>query len=327
MAEQPESSAQYLISTVSKRSGIKTDLIRAWEKRYQAVTPVRTDGGQRVYSDMDIARLKLLNQATSNGHSISQIAKLSLDELRTLLKQDNVSPGVSVPTSQSTTDKRFLTEDYIEKCYEAVMAFDAQKLERHFENAIVELEPQFFIENLLEPLLSKIGSSWQAGLLRPAHEHMTTALIRSMAYILRTNNPPPDNAPRIVISTPISQLHELGALMASIIAEFKGWHVTYLGANLPAEEIAAAVKYTGSKAVALGISCDHDDTIVPREIRRLKKLLGKEISLLAGGKCAHQYQLLLDELRVVRIENYNHFKEVLDNLRTSYQTKPASLNS
>ncbi|MFA5983394.1 MAG: MerR family transcriptional regulator [Methylococcaceae bacterium] len=322
MAEQQESSAQYLISTVSKRSGLKTDLIRAWERRYQAVTPTRTEGGQRVYNDIDIARLKLLNQVTSNGHSISQVARLSLDELRNLLKKEETPLIEVADTHQSSSDKQYLTEDYIEKCYAAVIEFDAKKLERHFENAIVELEPQFFIENLLEPLLNKIGSNWQAGLLRPAHEHMTTALIRSMAYILRTNNPAPDNAPSIVISTPISQLHELGALMASIIAEFKGWHVTYLGANLPAEEIAAACKYTGSIAVALGISCPHDDIVVPKEIRRLKKLLGNDATLLAGGKCADNYQLLLNELNVTRIENYSHFKDILDQLKNSHLSKP-----
>jgi len=75
--------AQYLISTVAKRSGVKSDLVRAWERRYKAVTPARTEGGHRVYTDLDIARLKLLNQATNNGHSISRIAQLSLDELKT----------------------------------------------------------------------------------------------------------------------------------------------------------------------------------------------------------------------------------------------------
>jgi len=88
-----DDSAQYLIRTVSKRSGVKSDLVRAWERRYQAVNPIRTAGGHRVYTDQDIARLKLLNEATNNGHSISQIAQLSLDDLKQLIKK-NSKPAI-----------------------------------------------------------------------------------------------------------------------------------------------------------------------------------------------------------------------------------------
>src|SRR5665811_400687 len=107
-------SAQYLISTVSKRSGVKSDLVRAWERRNQALTPTRTAVGHRVYTDQDIARLKLLNQATSHGHSISQIAQFSLDDLKNLLKND---PGAITQTLNSMTpsasDRVHLAEDYI----------------------------------------------------------------------------------------------------------------------------------------------------------------------------------------------------------------------
>ena len=125
-----DDSAQYLISTVSKRSGVKSDLVRAWERRYQAVTPTRTAGGHRVYTDQDIARLKLLNQATSSGHSISQIAQFSLDDLKNLLKNEpGASPQTLITIKSSATDRVYLAEDYIEKCYAAVLAFDAKTLE------------------------------------------------------------------------------------------------------------------------------------------------------------------------------------------------------
>jgi MerR family transcriptional regulator, light-induced transcriptional regulator len=311
MEDYHKSSAQYLIGTVSKRSGVKSDLVRAWERRYQAVTPTRTAGGHRVYSDQDIARLKLLNQATSHGHSISQIAQFSLDELKRLLQQEdtqNYSP-VSL-----TGDKRFLAEDYIEKCYAAVLAFDAKTLESHFENAIVELQSQAFIEDLLTPLLTRIGERWKTGELRPIHEHMTSSVIRSLTYILRNNNPCPDHAPRMIVSTPIGQLHELGALLAAIIAELNGWQVTYLGANLPAEEIAAAVKYTHSKAVTISISFSTDDHVIPKEIRRLRKLIGNDVALIVGGRAAACYEAVLDEVGVLKIESYEHFRRILEQL-------------
>ena len=315
MAKPIKESAQYLISTVSKRSGVKSDLVRAWERRYQAVTPTRTAGGHRVYTDQDIARLKLLNQATNSGHSISQIAQLSLDELKNLLKDEpelvTERSNKSVPVA---TDRLYLAEDYIDKCYAAVLAFDARALEAHFENAIVELGTNYFIEYLLTPLLTMIGERWKIGELRPVHEHMASSIIRSLTYILRNNTPCPENAPSMIVSTPIGQLHELGALLAAIIAELKGWQVTYLGANLPAEEIAAAVKFTRARAVTISISFIADDNLLPKEIRRLKKLVGVNVALIVGGKGAVHYKAVLDEVGVLNIQSYEHFRQILDQL-------------
>lgn len=312
MATLIDDSARYLISTVSKRSGVKSDLVRAWERRYQAVTPMRTTGGHRVYTDQDIARLKLLNQATNNGHSISQIAQYSLDELKVLLNNEG-SDQVAV-SAIGGSERVFLTEDYIEKCYSAILAFDAKGLEAHFENALVELGVEPFIENLLTPLLTLVGERWRTGELRPVHEHMTSSIIRSLTYILRNNNPSPVNAPKMIVSTPIGQLHELGAMLAAVMAELKGWQVTYLGANLPAEEIAAAVRFTDACAVTISISFSSDDLVIPREIRRLKKLIGSSVALIAGGRAAAHYKAVLDEVGVLNIQSYDHFRQILDDL-------------
>ena len=327
MTKFNDDSAQYLISTVSKRSGVKSDLVRAWERRYNAVTPTRTTGGHRVYTDQDIARLKLLNQATANGHSISQIAQFTLDELKKLLRDEPVESVVnSYNIPQSAGERGFLAEDYIKKCYASILAFDARELESHFENAIVELGAQLFIEQLLEPLLTLIGDRWKAGELRPVHEHMASSIIRSLTYILRSNSPCPVDAPKMIVSTPIGQLHELGALLAAIIAELKGWQVTYLGANLPAEEIAAAVKFTNARVVTISISFSADDQVVPKEIRRLKKLIGNDVSLIVGGRAAAYYKPVLDEVGVLNIYGYGHFRRILDELATKKsqeQTKMA----
>jgi methanogenic corrinoid protein MtbC1 len=131
----------------------------------------------------------------------------------------------------------------------------------------------------------------------------------------------------MIVSTPIGQLHELGALLAAVIAELKGWQVTYLGANLPAEEIAAAVKFTNASAVTISISFTTDDLQLPREIRRLKKLIGHDVALIVGGKAAEHYQALFSEVGVVNILGYDHFREILDKLAAQQKAEMTSLNS
>jgi DNA-binding transcriptional MerR regulator/methylmalonyl-CoA mutase cobalamin-binding subunit len=331
-----DETAHYLISTVAKRSGVKSDLVRAWERRYQAVTPERTAGGHRVYTEQDIMRLRLLNEATSCGHSISRIARFSLEELLSLLEDEQPQPvslsveAIAEPAKSPAItpanpprvlpingQRQLIADNYIEKCYDSVLAFNAKELEAHFENAIVELGSEAFIEFMLTPLLTQIGDRWKTGELRPIHEHMTSSVIRSLTYILRNNTPSPVNAPRMIVSTPIGQLHELGALLAAIMAELKGWQVTYLGANLPAEEIAAAVRYTQSRAVTISISFSSDDHVVQKELRKLRKLIGVNIALIVGGRAAGHYEAVLDEVGVLKIDSYEHFRQILDDLAKS----------
>ena len=57
------------------------DTLRAWERRYQVVTPLRTPGGTRRYRESDVKRLRLLSAASAAGYPIGDLAKLDDAEL------------------------------------------------------------------------------------------------------------------------------------------------------------------------------------------------------------------------------------------------------
>lgn len=88
---------QHPIRVVALRTGLSPDLIRAWEKRYQAVVPQRTDTARRLYSDLDVDRLKLLKLATEGGRRIGDIAGLPFQELRELVSTDKAEVHVPAP--------------------------------------------------------------------------------------------------------------------------------------------------------------------------------------------------------------------------------------
>ena len=75
---------RYPVRLVAVRTGLTPHVLRAWERRYGVVSPVRTDGGQRLYSDLDIERLRLLRRLTDRGHAIGRIASLPIAELARL---------------------------------------------------------------------------------------------------------------------------------------------------------------------------------------------------------------------------------------------------
>jgi len=81
MAEDKHQS-NYRIGAVSRLTGIPPDTLRVWERRYDLVTPLRSEGRGRLYSPEDVTRLSVIKRLVDSGHAIGTIAELSMDQLR-----------------------------------------------------------------------------------------------------------------------------------------------------------------------------------------------------------------------------------------------------
>ena len=93
--EKAKDTSGYPVRVAARMTGLKPELLRAWEIRYSAVTPERTQGGSRLYSGADLDRLMFLRDVVESGHRIGKVAHLSLDELQGLLpesKSDHPKP-------------------------------------------------------------------------------------------------------------------------------------------------------------------------------------------------------------------------------------------
>jgi methylmalonyl-CoA mutase cobalamin-binding subunit len=124
-----------------------------------------------------------------------------------------------------------------------------------------------------------------------------------------------DTAPGITVATPAGQVHEIGALLAALTAASEGWRVTYLGPNLPAEEIAGAAEQTRARAVALSIVYPSDDARLPSEIEKLNRYLPEAVALLVGGRSAESYRAALDASRAILISDLPSLRMQLERLR------------
>ena len=156
---------------------------------------------------------------------------------------------------------------------------------------------------------------WREGDLRVAGEHMVTAVVRSFVGNMRAAFQVSESAPHVVATTPAGQLHELGALLASIVARSEGWNSKFLGPNLPAEEIAGAAAQTGAGAILLSIVYPGDDPHLGGELVKLRRLLGDEIALLAGGRAAPQYGTFLDRAGAITLATLDELRDSLEQLR------------
>jgi methanogenic corrinoid protein MtbC1 len=305
-----KNSFTYPIKAVSKLTGLSLHVIRAWERRYNVVSPLRTDTNRRLYSSKDIEKLKLLKDASRRGYSIGNIADLRIDELRIIVGKTDEK--LVIPENNINPSEEDYDSDYLDNCTEAVINMNVKALEKELYRALVEL-PQFrFIEEVISPLLKRIGELWKNGHIRIVNEHISTTVIRKFLSSLIDNNTVAENAPSIVIATPKGQLHELGALIIAAIASADGWNVTYMGPDLPGEEIAAAVKELKPKIIALSIVYPNDDYVLQREMNKLKNLLNNGTTILAGGSSAHHYNSILEEMNAKIITGIDDFRKELD---------------
>jgi DNA-binding transcriptional MerR regulator/methylmalonyl-CoA mutase cobalamin-binding subunit len=303
---------QHPIQVVTHRTGLSPDVLRVWERRYGAVEPRRSPTNRRLYSDRDVERLKLLRRATAAGRRIGDVAALSTEELRGMVRVDEAQ---AAPTGHRTRPRRATpSHEHLEACLEATEELDPAALERALARGALEMSTPRLLDELVVPLMIEIGERWSQGNLRPAQEHMASAIVRSFLGTLGANQSPSGDA-EITVATPTGQRHELGALTAALAAAMEGWRVTYLGPDLPAEEIAAAVHRRGAGALALSVVYPPDDAGLVDELRRLHRLMPDGVAIIAGGNAATSYANVLDEIGAQRVAEFSELRQLLQSLR------------
>ncbi len=284
-------SLTYTIGTLSGLTGLSHHTIRAWERRYNALTPGRSDTNRRIYNQSDLERLALLKRVVELGHSIGQVANLSTDQLRAL---DPTFGQGGFEGSNPQVANDLLT--YLTSCISATSRMDPVSLEESLVKATAARGILGMLEGVAIPFVREIEAGWMDGTLHIYHEHMASAVLRTYLDHIRTSLPVPLSAPRLIVTTPQNQFHEIGALLVAIVATTQSWSVTYLGPNLPAEEIAKAAIECNARAIALSIVFPLNDSAIPFELRKLRKLIGNDCKILAGGRATCGYMDALNEI-------------------------------
>jgi MerR family transcriptional regulator, light-induced transcriptional regulator len=291
---------QHTIRIASQLSGVSCHLIRIWERRYGALAPCRTDTNRRLYCDEDIDRLRLLKELSERGHGIGHVAKQPTDALRSLAGRTNSPP----PVATSKPDLR----DYVQACFGAIEDYSGERLRALLEEARNRFGHRPCIKHLVAPLIHRVGDAWHDGRLRVAHEHLHTMVVRDFLASPVPGSQTPMNAPEMVVTTPVGTQHELGALLVAATVRDLGVRVTYLGPNLPAEEIAACATERDARVVALSVVFPREDATISAELLRTQKLLPSDCQLWIGGAAAESYRHPLASMSQV------HFLSTLDQI-------------
>ena len=198
----------YAIRYVSQRTGLTPHVIRAWEKRYQAVVPLRSPKNRRLYSEDDVQRLLLLKRVTVEGHNISHVAKLDSSELLELAQQK----ASTIPCALNDNGRhrqQKAAQDYCTECLSAVINLDPDRLNRSYDQAVVDLTRSALLKEVIVPLFEEIGNLWRNGSLKIINEHMATSVTRTLLLNMLRATEFSDKSPRIVFATAVGQWHDM----------------------------------------------------------------------------------------------------------------------
>lgn len=270
--------ARHPIRVVAQRTGLTTATIRAWERRYDAVRPSRSEGGQRLYSDDDVRRLQTLKELTDAGRAISMVAGLTPDAAAELLSEDQaVSVTERLPSAGSESG------GWVDQAYAQAQALDAGGLERTLWHAVTSLDARSFLDEVVTELLDLIGAGWVAGRITPAQEHLCSEVLDRVleGLVARSRNP---GGPVLVVATLPGERHGLGARLVSVAAMLEGWDVTYLGTDLPVDDIAATAATLGATAVAISVVGRDDPDRTVASLKALRGRLDAGRDILVGGR-------------------------------------------
>jgi MerR family transcriptional regulator, light-induced transcriptional regulator len=110
-------------------------------------------------------------------------------------------------------------------------------------------------DELIGPVMERVGHDWEAGALDVFGEHRATRIIESVLMELNRKAPGPPGAtgPLALGATPEGDLYTLAGLLCELTLRESGWEAQDLGPNLPLASLARAVRTHRPRLVWLSI--------------------------------------------------------------------------
>jgi DNA-binding transcriptional MerR regulator/methylmalonyl-CoA mutase cobalamin-binding subunit len=253
------------IRTLSQLTGVNPVTLRAWERRYGVIQPQRTPKGHRLYSREDVALVERILALTARGVPVGQVR-----QVLNRAAQEETRGG---PDEAWAEGRRAMLE--------AVTRFDEEALERAYEKALAVHPVDVVTRRLVVPLLVELGRRWESAEGSVAEEHFFGVYLRNKLGARFHHRVRRTGGPRLMACCWPGELHEIGVLLFALAASDAGYEVVLLGANMPLEELPAAVVRSGADGVVLAGSNRPPAEVLGRGLPALLKAV--RVPVFCGG--------------------------------------------
>lgn len=273
------------IHIASQLSGVAAATIRAWEKRYNVLSPERAENGHRLYSESDIEKLLILQQLTQHGVSIGKIAAFSIDELKVMLKEKDLTfVDIFSAKDKDVTDLEPIRNNILD-------ALDSYKLDiisRELESAKNTLSVRDLAIEIIVPLFREIGIRSYDQRITIAQEHTLSAIVQfHMGQMIARHYVRHQLRPGLILlAAPEGELHEIGLMAACLLCIEYSVNFLFLGKDIPAEAMAEAINQLRPTSVLLGVTKGNqisERLTLQEYLKKLKSLIPESVQVTVGG--------------------------------------------
>jgi DNA-binding transcriptional MerR regulator len=301
---------KFSINVISKACGVKPHTIRTWEKRYQVFTPERSKGGQRLYSEVDLTKAKLIVSLIEQGHTISSLARHSLQELRSLLVVKN---------GEVSESDRMFTSLETKKLVQHLVNFNIDQVASGMQYLRLSLGVKEFIFVIVLPVIREIEKLALKGIYSVTQEHIISTIVRDQLGQINLANEGP-NHDRFALATPEGNLHELPIMIAEIICNANRFSTNFLGASHPAECLSEAVNALKCKTIVMGVissaQWNYEKNIVPY-LESMDKYLKNNVKVILGGGREVDFPEFKNIENVKVVKSFEDFDKILIEIKLS----------
>jgi DNA-binding transcriptional MerR regulator len=278
--------AEYKIKDLEVLTGIKAHTIRIWEKRYNLISPERTDTLIRTYTDEDLTNLLSVALLNKNGIKISKIVDMGKEQISKKVWDLKFSK-----TENSSQEKLIL----------ALIELDEELFRNTLHNLIEKVGLEETFSSHLIPFLDRIGVMWIVGTIHAAQEHFISNLIRQkvIAEIDKLKVPSKDIQP-VMLYLPEHEWHEISLLYYQFVLRNSGVNTVYIGQSLPYDSLLLTIQKLKPRALVTSWLTAVDEKYMMNYFKQLSNDTNG-IEIYAGGyqvnKC---FDLISDWAREIK---------------------------
>jgi len=270
----PLDSGPLRIGEFARRVGVNPELLRAWERRYGLLQPIRSTGGFRLYTVEDVERVARMRRNLDAGLSAAEAAQAAIGETRPLdaLRGDTVA--------------RLLT---------AVRDYNGAGVHAVLDQSLAAFSLETVLRDLILPALTRVGAEWEQGTLSVSQEHFASNIIRGRLLAL-ARLWGRGTGPLALLACAPGETHDISLVAFGLVLRTHGWRVLFFGANTPIATVIQAVEATEP---ALAVVTSFDPALLEQETDSLGQLAERVPLALAGPGASDE---LCARLGVARLD-------------------------
>ena len=304
------------IQMAAQISGLTTHTIRAWEKRYNALTPGRSKTGRRQYTTDEIERLSVLSQLTNLGNSIGQIAHLPDTELKEIF--DMLTDNQQKVRQTINKNKDALNiETTHQNLLMALSGYKVDIISHELNKAKQGLTPRKFALEIVAPLLREVQRRQENKILSSAQIQTLYAIMKFHAgnVIYSYYEKKLRSRHKIALATPEGEMYLFNILIGALLCADHEQNFFFLSSNLQAPAVIEAVNAIDANIIVLGVQkLESLKRSLPYYLEEISSTLAEDKQIWVVGESGFTESQLIRRGNIRVFQNYQELDQVLENL-------------